>query len=321
MRSEDNPILSVILPVYNGEKYLAKAIDSILNQTFRNLELIIADDGSTDSSRKIVNSYAEKDNRIIVSHNQVNQGKTNTVNRLFKSVRGEYFSIHDADDWSAIDRFEKQIKFLESNLDYGVVGSGFTTFNADGSFFDKHLMQASYDDILANIKHSSQMHGPTAVIRTSIGKIIYPIYRSYFKDNFEDIDFLYRVMSIAKGYNQEEYLYNYRIVSDSLCRKNVTIRNRNLYKIVYFLMSQRMEGKSDYLELSREDLVDQYFERITRRYKQDLSLIHREGAAYFLYWKLYRKAIKASVLSVIRNPFDLTNIRTLIYCIRKSIFK
>lgn len=96
MRSEgDNISLTVIMPVFNAAPYVGEAIESILGQTYGDFELIIADDGSTDGSREVIEKY--NDPRIILSHNLKNVGKTATVNRLFKMARGSYVTIHDAD--------------------------------------------------------------------------------------------------------------------------------------------------------------------------------------------------------------------------------
>lgn len=95
-------MISVILPVYNGEKYLRRAISSILAQTFKDFELIIVDDGSTDGSLAICNEYAEKDARINVIH-QKNQGVSAARKKGFEAMKGDYFTSYDPDDWMETD--------------------------------------------------------------------------------------------------------------------------------------------------------------------------------------------------------------------------
>lgn len=114
------PKVSVILPVYNGERYLAEAIDSILGQTYRNFELIIINDGSRDGSAQ---RLVEFDDPRIVYLEQENMGLAATLNRGLSLARGEFIARQDQDDISLSDRFAKQVAFLEKNPDYGMVGT------------------------------------------------------------------------------------------------------------------------------------------------------------------------------------------------------
>ncbi|MEQ8629787.1 glycosyltransferase family 2 protein [Ekhidna sp.] len=319
MQSEANPKLSVLLPVYNAEKYVGEAIESILNQTFNDFELIIANDGSSDKSGEIIKTFESKDSRIVISNNAVNQGKTPTINRIYSLAKGQYLTIHDADDFSEIDRFEKQIRFLEENRDYIVCGCFFNTISDKGELFSRNRLNENHADMIASLLKGSQIHGPTAIFRNGILKDKC-LYRPYFEDNYEDVDLIYRLLTLDKGYNFPEFLYNYRILETSLCRKDVNVRNRNLYEVVLFLMKQRMNGEVDALDRGEVNLVDNYFDSITKKYYQDLALIHREAASYYLYWGMKKLAIKESIKAIKKSPLALRNYRTLLYCLRKSIF-
>ena len=125
-----SPLISVLMPVYNGEKYLAEAIESILNQTFRDFELIAIDDASTDSTWKIINSYA--DSRLIKLQNEKNLGVNATTNRGIQQARGEFIVKADADDVSYPDRFERQVNFFQNHPEIGVVAGSIQRINADG---------------------------------------------------------------------------------------------------------------------------------------------------------------------------------------------
>ncbi len=116
----DNKI-SVVMSVYNGELYLAEAMNSILNQTFTDFEFIIIDDGSTDSSREIIESY--KDPRIKLLTNDYNQGLAQSLNKGISIARGKYIARMDADDISLPERLEKQVAFMEENTGIGVCGT------------------------------------------------------------------------------------------------------------------------------------------------------------------------------------------------------
>ncbi|MDD4553491.1 MAG: glycosyltransferase [Bacteroidales bacterium] len=115
---EPRPVLSVLMPVYNGREFLKPAIDSILAQTYRDFELIIVNDGSTDDTQAVIDSY--KDPRIVATV-QKNQGVARSLNNGLDVARGTYVRRHDADDVSTPDSFRIQIDFLESHPEYVMV--------------------------------------------------------------------------------------------------------------------------------------------------------------------------------------------------------
>ena len=118
-----SPKVSVVIPVYNVEKYLRQCLDSVVNQTLQDIEIICVNDGSKDSSPQILEEYAGKDNRIKII-NKENSGYGNSMNRGFDSASGEYLGIIESDDYAELDMFEKLYQTAkEDNLD--VVKSGF----------------------------------------------------------------------------------------------------------------------------------------------------------------------------------------------------
>ena len=156
----DSALVSVIMPVYNGEKYLKEAIFSILNQTYQNFELIIIDDGSTDNSIKIINELKSKFSKIIYSPNKKNIGVSATRNRGMKLAKGKYIAFMDADDISPLYRFEKQVEFMENNSDYGLVGGHYESFT-NYVFYTKRKLRklsSSFEHIKANILFSNSIY-------------------------------------------------------------------------------------------------------------------------------------------------------------------
>ena len=130
MESKSNPKVTVLMSVYNGKRYLREAIDSILDQTFRDFEFLIINDGSTDSSSDIIRSY--DDSRIRLIENEKNIGLTRSLNKGLKLARGEYIARMDADDRSMPERLEKEILFLDKNKNVGLVGTYFLMVNKSG---------------------------------------------------------------------------------------------------------------------------------------------------------------------------------------------
>ena len=134
------PMVSVVMPVYNGSKYLKEAIDSILNQTFTNFELIIINDGSTDNSEDIIFSY--QDRRIYYLKNEHNKGICITLNRGLDNARGKYIARMDCDDISMPQRLAKQVNYLERHRDVGALGTDIITFGKGHTdqYFDLSLI-------------------------------------------------------------------------------------------------------------------------------------------------------------------------------------
>lgn len=114
--------ISVLMPVYNAEKYLKESIESILNQTFKEFEFIIIDDGSVDDSWKIIGQFALLDKRIISIKNNKNLRTSVTLNKGLRIAKGKYVVRMDADDWSYSDRLQKQYDYMEKYPDVGVSG-------------------------------------------------------------------------------------------------------------------------------------------------------------------------------------------------------
>jgi len=116
-----NPKVTVLMPVFNDEKYLKQSIASILNQTFRDFEFLIIEDASTDKSAELIKTF--KDRRIKVLINKKNLGISSSLNKGLKIAKGEYIARMDADDISLPRRLEKQVKFMDRNPDVGICGS------------------------------------------------------------------------------------------------------------------------------------------------------------------------------------------------------
>lgn len=119
----NQPLVSVVMSVYNEEKYLKDTIESILGQTFTNFEFIIADDGSTDKTQDILKNYAQKDVRIKLIVNERNLGLAKSLNRGIERTKGKYIARIDAGDLSRPERFEKQVRFSEGNEDSYILGT------------------------------------------------------------------------------------------------------------------------------------------------------------------------------------------------------
>jgi glycosyltransferase involved in cell wall biosynthesis len=126
------PLVSVIMPLYNTERYVAEAVESILSQTCPKFEFLIADAGSTDSSRAIVERYGAKDTRIRLWTNP-GTSPQERLNEMLDQAQGEFVARMDADDVALPERFERQVAFLQANPDHVVVGSQVLVIDPEGA--------------------------------------------------------------------------------------------------------------------------------------------------------------------------------------------
>lgn len=168
MMSKSDPFISVLMPVYNGEKYLREAIDSILNQTYTNFEFIIINDGSTDTTEEIILSY--EDERILYIKNEENLRLIRTLNKGLDLAKGKYIARMDADDISLPSRLEKQVLFMEDNPRVGLMGAYYKSFSENIS--NEHTINGtpfrSNEGLQFRLLFSSTIRHPTAFIKTEV---------------------------------------------------------------------------------------------------------------------------------------------------------
>ena len=138
------PKVTVLMSVYNGKKYLHESVGSILNQTFKDFEFVIINDGSTDGTEKILEEYSRIDKRIVLIHNKENLGLTKSLNKGIKVARGEYIARMDMDDISASDRLKKEVEFLDHHQDYAVIGTFVKIMNKDSNLI--YMLERPIED-------------------------------------------------------------------------------------------------------------------------------------------------------------------------------
>ncbi len=189
-----NDLISVIMPTYNVEPYVAEAIESILNQTYSNLEFVIVDDCSTDKTFEICKQYAEKDSRIKLFRNEVNSKIEFSLNRALENSTGKYIVRMDGDDVSDRFRLEKMKNFLDTNTDIKLVGTSAITINSAGEEIGRTVFLKDFD----LLKRTCLLKTPVVHIWMTYKKIYDELngYRRLFAS--EDYDFILRLMS--KGY-------------------------------------------------------------------------------------------------------------------------
>jgi glycosyltransferase involved in cell wall biosynthesis len=210
MSDSKNPTLSVVMSVYNGERYLRKAIDSILSQSFQDFEFIIINDGSTDSSGEILTSFAAKENRIRIIK-VPNQGLTKSLNQGLAYCQGHYIARMDADDISLPDRFEKQVAFLDRSNETVALGTGVELIDEDDESLGRWERPTTHEAL--EHAHLSGLSGfivhPSVMLRANAVRKL----GGYREDlvTGQDYDLFLRLGEIGRIGNLSEVLLCYRL--------------------------------------------------------------------------------------------------------------
>lgn len=272
-----NTKLSIIIPVYNIEKYLAKCIDSILNQTFQDFEVICINDGSTDSSLEILADYALEDRRIkIIS--QKNSGPATARNLGLKEVKGEFISFVDGDDWIEPNTYELTLQNMTDDIDLICFGTKLV-IEKDFLLNENNIKSFKNLEEYYRIKTNGNLELNEYAIKTTTVNIWNKIFRtSIIKENnivflanllcSEDVGFLYKYLFMCKRlYLIDETLYNYVQRPNSSMTK---LRDKKLpritdgclagYDIYQFLCSKSIlkENLSSFLYIFYNRFYDDY---------------------------------------------------------------
>ncbi len=232
MTESSEILLTVLMPVYNGEKYLRPAIDSILNQTLTEFEFLIINDGSTDRSEEIIQSF--QDLRIRYVKQNVNNGIVATLNNGLKLSKGRYISRMDADDIAFPYRLEKQLNYMLAHPECKLCGSQAIAINEFGEKIYKVRRPVSNDNIKVNHLFRNSFIHPSVIISAKIAKELkYSSNYQYAEDYylFSQIALKHEVANLTKP------LLNYRIHSENITTKKQVEMNKSEMKTIFYLLS------------------------------------------------------------------------------------
>ncbi len=204
------PLVSVVMPVYNAERYLGESVDSILGQTFQDWELLLVDDKSRDGSPELATQYAARDPRIRAIRLDTNGGSVRARNIGIAEARGKYYAVQDSDDISLPDRLQLQVDFLERNPELAVVGAASLIMDENGEVYASR----TYPSDPEQVKKSAILANPFAhsatVVRMEVLKKLggYPVLAYKASD---DYCLWLRLLSQYPGSNLPEFLLKYRL--------------------------------------------------------------------------------------------------------------
>ena len=235
MPDQDYVCISVLMSVYNGAATLEKSVDSILNQTYQNLEFIICDDASTDETWEILQNYEKLDGRICCFQNQSNLGLGDSLNSCLERASGQYIARQDADDISDSDRLETTIMFLLSGT-APYVGCGVRIFEDSGIWSTRQYPQVITKHTIA--QKNPYFH-PTMLFRRDVLKCVNGYSEEKITRRTEDYDLIMRLAAIGLiGENLQEVLYSVYEPTDAYLRHTrktrwyeIRVRWRGLHRM------------------------------------------------------------------------------------------
>ncbi len=280
-----SPRVSVVMSVYNGEKYLAQAIESILDQTFRDYEFIIIDDGSTDGTGVILRQYEEKDDRIQV-YDQENKGLIASLNRGCRLAKGEFVARMDADDISLPQRFVTQVQYLDAHPEIGVLGTWMEFIAGAGSTKSKFIMPTSSGLLGWSLIFGNCMAHPSIMMRRDI------VERLGFYDpealHVEDYDLWARAIAVTRIGNIPEVLLQRRVWEDMISLRHEDLQEQNVVKVIYAIILRLLRT-----EIPLEDVVS--LRRMAMGF--EVTSVQQIMALASLIQRLYWAYLKAHSLS------------------------
>lgn len=230
--NQSSPLITVFMPVYNTEDFLKEAIESILAQSYSNFELLIIDDGSTDNSINIIESF--KDKRIRLVKNKKNMGLPYTRNRGLELAKGEYIAIMDSDDISHEKRLENQLDFLLKNRGIAIIVSNFKLIYGNGKIKKSGMPNWNPEEIKAQLLFRNFILNSSAMIRKDFIKKSGIKYNEEF---FACQDYMFWVECLKFGeiYREKKHLLSYRTGHENITSNSKKKKKNARAKLINFI--------------------------------------------------------------------------------------
>lgn len=298
-----SPTVSVLVPVFNSERYIHVAIQSILIQTFVDFELLAIDDGSSDSSLAILRKLEQTDSRLRVFSRE-NRGVAPTRNELISVARGRYLAKMDSDDISRPQRFEKQVAYLDAHPECVAVGTGALFIDPEGMPLREFIYETTHDEIdkahLSGTSGSRICHPSVMMRREAVFRV--GNYREEYRFA-EDMDLFLRLAEIGKLANLSDILIEYR---------------QHLKSIGY---AHRIEESQFAMQAMRAAWTRRGIAAVPNVVESPMKLeaaadTHRKWAWWALSEGNLAAARKHSIKALMKQPFNVENLRVVACAIR-----
>lgn len=300
-----SPLISVVLPVYNGEKYLKKSINSILKQSYRNFELIVVNDCSTDSTLEILKEFADRDNRIKIINNTVNLKLPRTLNVGFASATGDYYTWTSDDNMYKENAFEMMVNAMGEHPEVDLVYSDYTYIDSDDNITGIEICPEPENILCGNVCGACFMY--THQIAEKVGEYDAELFLA------EDYDYWLRIFFLGKMFHlKNENLYLYRRHTESLTatkQNRIAEQTFKAYKKNFecmYSLAMKHDMEKEFLNKFREYGAGSYrkeantiiMKKASGNYKS--YYIKEKIQSYLLRVKMY----SVSVFKLLKRPFE-----------------
>ena len=231
MITSDTPLVSVIMPVYNGERYLAQAIDSILVQSHAHFELIIVNDGSTDTTATILDQFMATDGRIRVLTNAEPMGKAGDLAKELgiRHAKGEYVAIMDADDIAKSQRLKQQLAYMQAHPEVFLCGAWAEYIDGNGAVFLDWKPDTEHEQIVRNLYYKNSIIHPTFFFRNEAGSApFYETKYTWYNDYYTQLKLIRQGKKLA---NVPEILLSYRVSGNSSTQTGIKKKVHEYFRI------------------------------------------------------------------------------------------
>ena len=285
------PLVTVIAVCYNHEKWIVQALDSIKNQTHKNIQLIVADDGSRDNSKQVIANWIQNEypEAIFINH-KANVGLTKNLNSALPYIKGDYWQAFGCDDIMLPGKLALQVTALESNKKAGVVFSDMYFIDREnnrlpGSYFEKHTYKQPrsgwiYEDLIDRFIISA----PAVLIKT---EVLDKVHKYDEKLDYEDHDFFLKAAKYFEYIYMEDKLVEYRISGQSLTATNTDVK---FYKNSFLIYYQNFDSRKEYKPMFTKKLLfyvkNLYNEKYKYTYNFCMKAFAKTGNTTFIKYGL-----------------------------------
>lgn len=303
------------MPAFNAEKYIDKALASILNQTYQNWELLISDDASTDRTIDLISQFS--DPRIKCFHNEKNLGYLYTWNKLMKEAVGEFITFQDADDLCAKNRIEVLLNELNNDTEIAVVGSNFKRINTTDDIVDTSQFHLDHEEVFHAMPKEFHFIGSALMIRKSVYETVGGYHTFFNRMGAEDHYWVYLIMEKFKFKNIVEPLYFYRFNEASVTGNISNNPSKlNVPLLLDHLINQRKETGTDDLQEGKIVELTEKLNKLNKPFNDDKSFYFYYVAKRRFYEGHKQLALQNLRQAIKMSPFNLRYYKDYFYFLR-----
>ncbi|AHM59910.1 family 2 glycosyl transferase [Flammeovirgaceae bacterium 311] len=313
--SEYKPLVSVLLPAYNTERFIKEAIESVLNQTYENFELIILDDKSTDNTKHVIEGY--KDDRIKIFNNEINIGFLRSRNRLMRLAKGDYIAFQDADDVYSRFKLEKQLAAFAADRELGACGVQYQRISSTGEYLSNvSSYPTNYQSIRDKLPEDFSFWPTSIMVKKEVVEDVGLLEEYFDRIGSDDYYWCAKIALRHKLINLPEIHFYYRNNPDSF----TSYRNTNLRKLAStYIVKEILRHEIS----TGEDLFsDKGLNKVKQieKYIFDQKLPQKKLALWFSYHGKYLHSLKTMGSILFYNPVQEKSFyKDFLYILKKFV--